>query len=63
MKWITVRIETDLPDENHLFDEEPTYVVRIYHDDRGSHIEELTRDGIWEAASGEDGAVCWLKER
>lgn len=63
MEWITVKKEKDLPNENHLWDEEPKYVVRIHHDDRGSHIEELTRDEIWEAFNGEDGAVCWLKER
>lgn len=63
MEWIRVRKESDLPNENHLWDEEPRYVVRVFHDDRGSHIEELTSDEIWEAANGEDGAVCWLKER
>lgn len=63
MEWIRVKTEKDLPDERHLYDEDVTYVVRIYHDDRGSHIEELTRDEIWEAVNGEDGAVCWLKER
>lgn len=63
MKWIRVKKETDLPDEDHLWDDLPTYVVRVFHDDRGSHIEELTKDQIWEAAETEDGAVCWLKER
>lgn len=63
MEWIKVKTKADLPDEDHLWEDEPKYVVRIYHDDRGSHIEELTQGGIWEAALGEDGAVYWLKER
>lgn len=63
MKWITVNTKKDLPNERHLHDEEASYVVRIFHDDRGSHIEELTEDEIWEASQTEDGAVCWLKER
>lgn len=61
--WQTVRTEKDLPNEKHLYDEEIKYCVRVYHDDRGSHIEELTEDEIWEAAEKEDGAVCWLREK
>lgn len=62
MKWIKVKTKKDLPNERHKFDDEVKYVVRIFHDDRGSHIEELSEDEIWEAAEQEDGAVCWLNE-
>lgn len=60
---MVVRAKSDLPNEKHLYDEEIRYVVRVYHDDRGSHIEELTEDEIWETSQTEDGAVCWLKEK
>lgn len=48
MEWIRVRTKDDLPDEKHLYDEELKYVVRVFHDDRGWHIETLTQDEIWE---------------
>lgn len=63
--WVTVKKESDLP-KRHIEDctGDITYVTRIMHDDGrgGSHIEELTRNGIWEASQTEDGRVDWLDE-
>jgi len=62
LEWIWVKTKADLPNRKHLYEDEQKYVVRILHDDRGSHIEELTEDELWDTSEKEDGGVSYLKE-